>query len=335
MAACSTATGRPVRGSRPRSSACRSPTTAATRSPTCAWASSATARSTAIHSKIMADMGAYPCCSPRSSRARGVRDERVLQDPRGPDRHRRRVHQQGADRRHPRRRAARGDAHDRGDDRPGGRTSWGWTGSSCGARTSSPKEDFPATTALGIVYDSGDYHGALDLLLQHFDLDRLQRRAGAARNEGRYLGVGFSTYTEICGLAPSRARRPERVGLQAGLWESAMVRVHLSGAVDGLHGHLAARPGPRDGLRPDRRGPARHRPGAGGGHPRRHGARARRAWAPTAPGRSPSAARRSSAPSRRCRTRCGRSSRHQLEAAPEDIELATASSRSRARPTRA
>jgi aerobic carbon-monoxide dehydrogenase large subunit len=94
-----------------------------------------------------------------------------------------------------------------------------------------PKEDFPATTALGIVYDSGDYHGSLDLLLKHFDEAAFKREQEEARKEGRYLGVGYSTYTEICGLAPSRVTGPSGFGLQTGLWESAMVRVHLSGAV--------------------------------------------------------------------------------------------------------
>ncbi len=94
-----------------------------------------------------------------------------------------------------------------------------------------PKEDFPATTALGIVYDSGDYHGSLDLLLEHFDHGAFKREQEEARAQGRYLGVGFSTYTEICGLAPSRVTGPKGFGLQTGLWESAMVRVHLTGAV--------------------------------------------------------------------------------------------------------
>jgi len=94
-----------------------------------------------------------------------------------------------------------------------------------------PKEDFPAETALGIVYDSGDYHGSLDKLLEHFDPEAFKREQEQARSENRYLGVGYSTYTEICGLAPSRVTGPSGFGLQTGLWESAMVRVHLSGAV--------------------------------------------------------------------------------------------------------
>jgi aerobic carbon-monoxide dehydrogenase large subunit len=94
-----------------------------------------------------------------------------------------------------------------------------------------PKEDFPAEVALGIVYDSGDYHGALDKLLEHVDLQQLEQQREEARARGKLLGVGFSTYTEICGLAPSRVTGPAGFGLQTGLWESAMVRVHITGAV--------------------------------------------------------------------------------------------------------
>jgi carbon-monoxide dehydrogenase large subunit len=94
-----------------------------------------------------------------------------------------------------------------------------------------PKEDFPAEVAIGIVYDSGDYHGSLDKLLQNFDLDAFRREQEQARSEGRHLGVGFSTYMEICGIAPSRVVGPSGVGIQGGGWESALVRVHPSGAV--------------------------------------------------------------------------------------------------------
>jgi carbon-monoxide dehydrogenase large subunit len=93
-----------------------------------------------------------------------------------------------------------------------------------------PKEDFPADVAVGITYDSGDYHGSLDKLLQNLDLDAFRREQEQARQQGRYLGIGFSTYMEICGLAPSRAVGPSAVGIQAGFWESAVVRVHPSGS---------------------------------------------------------------------------------------------------------
>jgi carbon-monoxide dehydrogenase large subunit len=93
-----------------------------------------------------------------------------------------------------------------------------------------PKEEFPFTTALGIIYDSGDYEGTLDRLLEHFDVEAFRREQAELRKKGVYRGVGFSTYVEVCGLAPSRAVGPQGVGLQAAYWESAMVRVHPSGS---------------------------------------------------------------------------------------------------------
>jgi carbon-monoxide dehydrogenase large subunit len=94
-----------------------------------------------------------------------------------------------------------------------------------------PKEDFPAEVAVGVVYDSGDYHGTLDKLLAKLDLDEFERKRGELRSKGIYRGIGFSTYMEICGLAPSRVVGPQGVGIQAGFWESAVVRVHPSGSV--------------------------------------------------------------------------------------------------------
>ncbi len=96
--------------------------------------------------------------------------------------------------------------------------------------------EFPAETALGIVYDSGDYHAALDKLLTHFDVEGFEQERAEAKARGKLLGCGFSTYTEICGLAPSRVTGPQGFGLQTGLWESAMVRVHFTGAVTAYTG---------------------------------------------------------------------------------------------------
>jgi carbon-monoxide dehydrogenase large subunit len=93
-----------------------------------------------------------------------------------------------------------------------------------------PKEDFPAEVAIGIVYDSGDYQGSLDKLLTHVDLDAFRREQEELRAKGIYRGIGFSTWMEICGLAPSRAVGPAGVGLQAGFYESSTVRVHASGS---------------------------------------------------------------------------------------------------------
>jgi carbon-monoxide dehydrogenase large subunit len=93
-----------------------------------------------------------------------------------------------------------------------------------------PKEDFPAEVAIGIVYDSGDYDGSLDRLLTHVDVDEFRREQASLREKGVYRGIGFSTWMEICGLAPSRAVGPTGVGLQAGFYESSLVRVHATGA---------------------------------------------------------------------------------------------------------
>ena len=86
-------------------------------------------------------------------------------------------------------------------------------------------------TPIGVVYDSGNYAAALDKLLEHIDPAQVHREAEALRSEGIYRGIGFSTYTEICGNAPSRAVGPGGFGLQGGGWESATVRVHATGAV--------------------------------------------------------------------------------------------------------
>jgi carbon-monoxide dehydrogenase large subunit len=93
-----------------------------------------------------------------------------------------------------------------------------------------PKEDFPAEVAVGVVYDSGNYHGTLDKLLEHLDIDAFRREQDELRSHGVYRGIGFSTYVEICGLAPSRVVGPSGVGIQGGFWESAVVRVHPSGS---------------------------------------------------------------------------------------------------------
>jgi carbon-monoxide dehydrogenase large subunit len=94
-----------------------------------------------------------------------------------------------------------------------------------------PADSFPAPVATGVVYDSGNYEGSLNRLLQLVDVNEVEREKQQLRERGIYRGIGFSTYTEICGLAPSRITGPAGVGVQAGLWESALVRVHNTGAV--------------------------------------------------------------------------------------------------------
>ncbi len=99
-----------------------------------------------------------------------------------------------------------------------------------------PKEDFPAELPIGVVYDSGDYEKTLDKLLEHVDIAAFRSEQEELRSKGVYRGIGFSTYTEICGLAPTRVVGPEGFGNQAGFWESALVRVHNTGAVTAYTG---------------------------------------------------------------------------------------------------
>ena len=82
----------------------------------------------------------------------------------------------------------------------------------------------------GLKYDSGNYQAALDKALAHIGYDDLRREQAAARAKGRYLGIGVSTYVEICGLGPSQVAGA--IGFQGGLWESAIVRFHPSGKVN-------------------------------------------------------------------------------------------------------
>jgi carbon-monoxide dehydrogenase large subunit len=99
-------------------------------------------------------------------------------------------------------------------------------------------DQFPYESQVAVVYDSGDYEPALDRALEMLDYDDFRERQAAARDEGRYLGVGFSSYIEACGLAPSELAG--QLGAQAGLWESSLLRVHPSGSVTayvGTSGH--------------------------------------------------------------------------------------------------
>jgi carbon-monoxide dehydrogenase large subunit len=85
------------------------------------------------------------------------------------------------------------------------------------------------TVATGLVYDTGNYDAALDKALKMADYAALRRQQAELRAKGRYMGIGFTTYAEICGLGPSQVAGA--VGFGGGLWESAIVRFHPSGKV--------------------------------------------------------------------------------------------------------
>ncbi len=96
--------------------------------------------------------------------------------------------------------------------------------------------EFPFTLASGLSVDSGDYHASLDRLLELLDLDSLQAEQARRRESGdvRQLGVGFSTYHEMCGLAPSRILGAIRYA--AGGWEQATIRCLPTGSVQVITG---------------------------------------------------------------------------------------------------
>ncbi len=92
-----------------------------------------------------------------------------------------------------------------------------------------PKFDDGHTVVTTLNYDSGDYPGALEKLLDHTGYADLRARQQAGPSNGKYLGLGLSTYVEICGLGPSQVAGA--IGFQGGLWESAIVRFHPTGKV--------------------------------------------------------------------------------------------------------
>src|SRR5215216_5171113 len=96
--------------------------------------------------------------------------------------------------------------------------------------------EFPATLASGLTVDSGDYDGHLDAALDILGYDELRHRQAERRERGdtRQLGIGFSTYLEMCGLAPSRILGAIRYG--AGGWDAATSRFLPTGTVQVLIG---------------------------------------------------------------------------------------------------
>jgi aerobic carbon-monoxide dehydrogenase large subunit len=96
-----------------------------------------------------------------------------------------------------------------------------------------PPDAFPYDPGIlrGLKYDTGDYDKALKRALEIVGYDDFRLEQQTARAEGRYLGIGFSTYVEICGAAPSAWIGTTGEGWGAAMWESANVRVHLTGKV--------------------------------------------------------------------------------------------------------
>ncbi|GAC1504699.1 MAG: molybdopterin-dependent oxidoreductase [Candidatus Dormibacteraceae bacterium] len=86
---------------------------------------------------------------------------------------------------------------------------------------------FPHTNYLGFAYDSGDYDKALSKALATVGYDALRQRQKELRAKGRYLGIGLSTWIEVCGFGPSAVTGPNE---PLALVESSSVRLHPTGS---------------------------------------------------------------------------------------------------------
>ncbi|MQA61421.1 MAG: molybdopterin-dependent oxidoreductase [Actinophytocola sp.] len=97
-------------------------------------------------------------------------------------------------------------------------------------------EEFPFNTVAGLTYDSGNYEAATAKAMEDFGYDALRAEQAERRERGDavQLGIGISTYTEMCGLAPSRVLGALSYG--AGGWEHAAIRMLPTGKVEVITG---------------------------------------------------------------------------------------------------
>jgi carbon-monoxide dehydrogenase large subunit len=91
-----------------------------------------------------------------------------------------------------------------------------------------PRE-FPLKTAGGVVYDSANYQAALDRALEMADYKGLRQKQAELRKQGKYMGIGLSSYVEICAMGPSTI-------LPGGGWEAGTIRIERTGKVTVLTG---------------------------------------------------------------------------------------------------
>ncbi|MBN9109026.1 MAG: xanthine dehydrogenase family protein molybdopterin-binding subunit [Pseudonocardia sp.] len=100
-------------------------------------------------------------------------------------------------------------------------------------------EEFPFTTVVGLTYDTGNYEQATEQAMATFDYAGLRREQEERRARGDkvQLGIGISTFTEMCGLAPSRVLGSLAYG--AGGWEAASIRMLATGKVEVVTGSSA------------------------------------------------------------------------------------------------
>ena len=86
-------------------------------------------------------------------------------------------------------------------------------------------EQFPYESATGFVYDSGNYPEAMRIALEKLGYEELRREQEQARAEGRLLGIGISSFTEVVGAG--HGKEYDIAGLR--MFDSAELRVHPTG----------------------------------------------------------------------------------------------------------
>ena len=99
-------------------------------------------------------------------------------------------------------------------------------------------KSFPHATPVIMTYDAGDYNASLRKAMELADVKGFGKRKRDSARHGKLRGLGYSTYIEACGIAPSQA--VGSLGAGVGLWESAEVRVNPTGSVEiltGSHSH--------------------------------------------------------------------------------------------------
>jgi carbon-monoxide dehydrogenase large subunit len=99
-------------------------------------------------------------------------------------------------------------------------------------------KQFPHQTPVIMTYDAGDYQASLKKAMELADTKGFGKRKRESARQGKLRGIGYSTYIEACGIAPSQA--VGSLGAGVGLWESAEVRVNPTGSVEvltGCHAH--------------------------------------------------------------------------------------------------
>lgn len=101
-----------------------------------------------------------------------------------------------------------------------------------------PPDAFPYATPVALTYDSGNYKLALDKAMEMIDYTNFAKRRADSEARGKLRGIGFSSYIEACGIAPSAV--VGSLGSGVGLWESGQVRFNATGSVSvftGAHSH--------------------------------------------------------------------------------------------------